>query len=272
MNAVGRADDEVLAQRFRELRSTGDREVRNKLVEEHRGLAVALARRFEHRGEPLDDLVQVAMVGVLKAVERFDPDRGVGFGAFAVPTVIGELKRHFRDTTWSVRVPRPTKELHLRAGNVAATLQHELGRPPTVPEIAHALGVDVDALLEAMEAGSAYRSGSLDAPGGGEGSSTVGDLLPGDDDPAARAERQLLVRQLLDVLPERSRKVVYLRFFEDRTQTEIAEAVGISQMHVSRLLRQALALMASNAAAAESGLERGETDADAPRTRQPGAA
>src|SRR2546423_13255234 len=148
---------------FRRLRETGDRSLRNELIEEHRWVAVHCARRFDHRGEPLDDLIQVGQLGLLKAVERFDPDVGVSFASYAIPTGMGELRRHFRDATWAIKVPRRVKDLHVDLGNAVDFLSAENGRPPTPVEIADHLGVTVDAVLEAMEAGGAYRTAPLTA-------------------------------------------------------------------------------------------------------------
>jgi RNA polymerase sigma-B factor len=242
-----RSDDAVDQHEiFRRYRTTGDRAIRNQIIEEHRGLAITLARRFEGRGEPLDDLIQVAQVGILKAVERFDPERGVPFAAFASPTVQGELRRHFRDTTWSVKVPRDTKDLAVRLPRVVEELSGELGRSPSIPELAQRLGSSVDETLGALEAASAYRAGSLDAPvrAGGESTplaATVGSI----DVELTRTEASETVRVLLATLPERERRIVELRFFGDRTQSEIAAEVGISQMHVSRLLRRALQMLST---------------------------
>src|SRR5215470_6449544 len=154
---------QILRDKFVEYRRTGDRKLRNELIEAHKSLASHLARRFANRGEPFDDLLQVAYLGMLKAVERFDPDRNLEFSTFATATVEGELKRHFRDRTWSIRVPRRPQELHLRLGNAINDLSQRLKRPPRVAELAAELGVDEDAVLEAMEVGGAYRSASLDA-------------------------------------------------------------------------------------------------------------
>ena len=148
--------------RFVEYRRTADRRLRNELVEEHRWLAEVAARRFKNRGEPLEDLTQVALLGLVKAVERFDPEFGTAFSTFAMPTLLGELRRHFRDTTWAVHVPRAAKELHLKVAPVVARLAQELGRSPQPAEVAAALDITVDAVLEAAETGNAYRSGSLD--------------------------------------------------------------------------------------------------------------
>jgi RNA polymerase sigma-B factor len=214
---------------FAAYRAEGDEAHRNRLVERYSGLAVSLARRFEHRGVPLDDLVQVAQIGVLNAVERFDTDRGIAFTTFATATVLGELKRYFRDKTWAVKVPRGIKELHIRIGPALEDLRQRLGRSPTIAEIAAHLDASEEDLLEAMEAGAAYRPDSMDARS---------IVPPREDDEVV--ETRVTVRALMAQLPDRERTVVYLRYFEDLTQAEIAAQVGVSQVHVSRLLRQAL--------------------------------
>lgn len=235
---------EELVEQFREYRRSGARELRNALVEEHIGFADFLARRFANRGEPIDDLRQVALIGLVKAVERFDPERGVTFTSFAVPTITGEIKRHFRDRTWSVRVPRNLQELTLEIERARNELGHALGRSPTVSEIARHLDATDEEVLEGLEAATLYRSGSLDAPvPGGEGR-TVGDRIPAVVDEQAEAENRTLVRQLLERLPLRERRIVYLRYFEGLTQNEIADRMGISQMHVSRLLAKSLEQLA----------------------------
>ena len=225
---------------FAGYRASGDEALRNGLVERYGGLAVSLARRFEHRGVPLDDLVQVAQIGVLNAVERYDPDRGASFTTYATATVLGELKRYFRDKTWAVRVPRGVKELHLRVGPALAELRQLLGRSPTITEIAHHLNSSEDDLLEAMEAGAAYRPDSMDASSRDGDRPTLADRFspPTNDDDLV--DTRVTVRALMAQLPDRERTVVYLRYFEDLTQAEIAERVGVSQVHVSRLLRRAL--------------------------------
>jgi RNA polymerase sigma-B factor len=181
------------------------------------------------------------MLGILKAVERFDPGRRIPFSSFASRTVNGEIKRYFRDRTWAVRPPRTTQERHLDLRRASAVLGAQLGRPPTVPELANELDISEDEVLEAMEAGAAYRATSLDArrPGDEDGT-TLSERLPGDEPPSRPVELRLLVGQLLETLTEREAEIVRLRFFEELTQTEIAERVGISQMHVSRLLRRCL--------------------------------
>jgi len=225
--------------RFADYKRTRDRALRDALVAEHRDLAHAIASRYMGRGEPSDELEQVALIGLLKAIERFDPDMGVPFGGFATPTIRGELKRHFRDRTWSVRVPRRLQELRVDVRTAADTLAQTLGRSPTVREVAESMGETPDTVLEAMAASSAYRSQSLQASTSDDGP-TAADRLASEDDDHERAELRLMIRDGMATLPEREAEIVRLRFEEDLTQSEIAEAIGISQMHVSRLLRRAL--------------------------------
>src|SRR6478752_5421268 len=233
-----------LRAKFVEYRQTGERRLRNELIEAHKSLASHLARRFANRGEPFDDLLQVAYLGMLKAVERFDPDRNLEFSTFATATVEGELKRHFRDKTWSVRVPRRPQELHLRLGNVINELSQRLARAPRVPEVAAELGVSEEEVLEAMEVGGAYRSASLDTRAGEKSEPTAIERRLGAEDRGFDiAEHRVLLETVLADLSERERTIVELRFFEEKTQTEIAEEVGISQMHVSRLLARTLMQM-----------------------------
>ena len=233
--------EQRLDERFARYRRTGDRRLRDELVEEHAPLAHFLAGRFANRGEQRDDLVQVALVGLFKAVERFDPGRGLQFSTFATPTILGELKRHFRDRGWAVRVPRRVQELHLQLGRIVSALGQEEGRSPTPAEVAERAGVSEEAVLEAMEAGSLYRLVSLDGSvtpddEGGELSACLGD----DDPEFERIEHRSEIEELLEALPARERRIVELRFFESMTQSEIAERVGVSQMHVSRLLTRSL--------------------------------
>jgi len=231
-------DSEVLA-RFVEYRRSGDRRLRNALVEEHRGIAERLARQYADRGEPLDDLVQVATLGLLKAVERYDPERGIAFIGFASPTISGELKRHFRDKTWSVRVPRRAQELRMQLHAATDTLHQRLGRTPTLQELASHLEVSTDDVLAAMEAAAAYRATPMSAFATDDDRSPLERRLG--HDPSDETERGVLLEQLLATLPEREATIVRLRFFDDLTQNEIAKRLGISQMHVSRLLRRSLA-------------------------------
>lgn len=220
-------------------RAGTDRSARDALVARHRPLAASLARRYLGFGEPLDDFVQVASIGLLKAINRFDHSRGVSFVAFATPTIVGELKRHFRDRGWAVRVPRRLQEHALQVRRTMGELSQELGRSPTVEEIATATGMSSDDVLEASDAMLAYVTTSLDAPLAEN--MTLGETLPANEDhdlEAAEAWADLAVH--IDRLPDRERRILVLRFFRGLTQTEIAEEVGVSQMHVSRLLARAL--------------------------------
>lgn len=229
---------------FRRYRRDRDRKVRNEIVERHHGLAVAIARRYANRGESVDDLTQVALVGLLKSVERYDPDRGVKFSSFAGPTISGEVKRHFRDKTWRIRVSRSHQDLSHLARERIAALTQSLGRTPRMSEVAADLEVDVDDLLAALEAREAYRPASLDLPTP-EGDSTLGDRL-GERDADLDATVDLVaLRELVADLPDRERTILRLRFEEELTQSEIADQTGISQMHVSRVLRRTLRLLRS---------------------------
>lgn len=226
---------------FRAYRETGDRAIRNRLVEAHRGLAASIANDYRGRGVELDDLVQIAMLGTLKAVERFDPARGIPFSSFASRTVNGEIKRYFRDRTWAVRPPRSAQERHLDLRRARAALSSRLGRPPTILELAGELDISADQVLDALEAGAAYQATSLDARRtGDDDNSPLADRLPGDEAASHPVELRVLVDQLLDTLPEREASILRLRFYEELTQSEIAERLGISQMHVSRLMRRCL--------------------------------
>jgi RNA polymerase sigma-B factor len=217
---------------------------RDRIVERCLPLADHIARRFDGRGEPRDDLVQVARVGLVNAVIRFDVEAGSDFVSFAVPTIMGEVRRHFRDNSWSVKVPRRLKELHLRLGAATADLSQRLGRAPTASELAYELDMDRDEVIEGLVAGSSYNTLSIDSSGGGSGSEdapAIADTLGDIDTSLDQIENRESLRPLLAALPERERTVLLLRFFESLTQTQIAERVGISQMHVSRLLAKSLA-------------------------------
>jgi RNA polymerase sigma-B factor len=234
-------DEADVLDRFARFRRSGDRVLRNRLIEDHRWVAVHCARRFSNRGEPLDDLIQVGMLGVLKAVERFDPEVGVSFTTYAIPTVLGELRRHFRDTTWALRVPRRIKDLHVELGSAVDFLTGEKGRAPRIDELADHLGVSQDDVLETMEASGAYRAGPLVGPGDAERDAGIESEAVGETDTdLVLADDRLTVRTMLRGLEPRERRIVYLRFFEGLSQLEIAEAVGVSQVHVSRLLRASL--------------------------------
>ena len=220
----------------------GDREARDALVERFLPLARQLARRYQRGSEPFDDLVQVASLGLLKAIDRFEPGRETAFSSFAVPTILGELKRHFRDRGWSVRVPRDLQEMSVRVERVTEELAGELGRAPTPAEIATHIGVTTEQVLEAREAAGAYRAISLDRPRDEDDESDgMGDSMGIEDPGFGLAEDAATVERLMSVLTEREREVLRLRFAEDLTQSEIGARVGVSQMHVSRLIRQAVA-------------------------------
>ena len=241
-------DRHELRSKLEEYAQTGDNVLRDEIVGSQVGLAEYLARRFKNRGEPIEDLIQVALLGLLKAVERFDPSRGLEFSTFATPTIVGELKRHFRDKGWAVRVPRRVQELHLRMGTVVNSLSQELGRSPTIPEIARRAEVSVDEVLEAMEAGRAYRFSSIDAPAGDDDDRAPGPVaaqLGEDEIGLEEVEQRMLLSPLISSLPKREQMIIHLRFFRGMTQSEIAARLGISQMHVSRLLARSLASCAS---------------------------
>ncbi len=226
---------------FTEFARHRDPTLRARLVEGHLGLAEYLARRFSNRGEPLDDLVQVASLGLLKAIDRFEPARGVEFSTYATHTIVGELKRHFRDKGWAVRAPRRMQELYLRLGKVVSTLSQELGRSPTIPELATEAQVSEEEVLEALEAGQAYRFASLDATSSGEDDGDTLSSQLGEEDPQLLdAEHRAALSPLMKRLPPREQAILHLRFFEGMTQSEIAARLGISQMHVSRLLARSL--------------------------------
>ncbi len=233
---------------FRELASVEDhssefQRQRDKIVERCLPLADHIARRFEGRGEPRDDLVQVARVGLVNAVARFDVDAGSDFVSFAVPTIMGEVRRHFRDNSWSVKVPRRLKELHLRLGTATAELSQRLGRAPTATELAEELEMDRAEVVEGLVAGSSYNTLSIDSGSGSaedDDARAIADTLGDVDASLDRIEDREALRPLLEGLPERERMVLVLRFFDSMTQTQIADRVGISQMHVSRLLAKSL--------------------------------
>lgn len=242
-NRAGRGGEKrALDPRFAEYHKTGDRKLRNEILEDHRWLAVHCARRFAHKGEPLDDLVQVAMLGMVKAIDRFDPHYGVMFTTFGVPTIVGELRRHFRDKTWTLHVPRRAKELYQVVTGVVDELHQTLGRSPTVPEIAERAGVSVEDALNALEVSGCYRGVPLAPPSDDD---TADAITLGNVDPGFGAtEAKLTVHTLLKALPtERERLIVKLRFVDELTQSQIAEKVGVSQVQISRLLRASLEKM-----------------------------
>jgi RNA polymerase sigma-B factor len=217
-------------------------DIRNDLVALYMPLVRFLARRYRDRGEALEDLLQVGAVGLIKSVDRFDPNRGVVFSTFATPTILGEIKRHFRDKAWMVRVPRQLQELKGRLGTAREELAHQLGRSPTIAELAEFLDLTQEQVLEGFDAANAYSAVSIDAPVVGDGSvgASIEDKLGAEDGALDLVERRHCVAPLLDALPERERQIIFLRFFREKTQAEIAEELGLSQMHVSRLLSQTL--------------------------------
>ena len=222
------------------------RRARDELVTLHLPLVHFLARRFRDRGEPLEDLVQVVTIGLIKAVDRFDPQRGVEFSTYATPTIVGEIKRHFRDKGWAIRVPRRLQELRISLGRATAELSQKSGRAPTVGELAAHLGVSEDEVIEGLEGAQAYSTTSLDAHVGGtdgDESPSLVDRLGGDDLDLEAVEYRESLKPLLAALPSRERRILALRFFHGMTQSEIAAEVGISQMHVSRLLAKSLATL-----------------------------
>jgi RNA polymerase sigma-B factor len=228
---------------LRAYRERGDDEARRELIEQHMPLVRALARRYAGRGEPLEDLVQVGSIGLIKAIDRFDVNRGVELTTYAIPTIVGELRRHFRDKSWALHVPRRLKELNLKLSRLMEDLTAQLGRSPTVAELAEAAGVEEEEVIDALESSHAYTSRSLSAL-----SDEDSDLDPlqwlGAEEPAYdTAEDRHLLATGLAALDDRERRIVHLRFYEGLTQSQIAREVGISQMHVSRLLRRALEKM-----------------------------
>jgi RNA polymerase sigma-B factor len=231
--------DRLLFERYLERRDPADREM---LVERFLPLARQLARRYQRAEEPFDDLFQVACLGLVKAIDRFDLSRDVAFSSYAVPTILGEIKRYFRDRTWSVRVPRDLQELALRVDRKVAELSTALRRQPTVAEIAAAVNVTEEEVLEALEASGAYRATSLELPRGGEDDAgeTLGDTVGTTEEGFGLAEDRATLAALLRAVTPREREVLRLRFEEDLTQAEIGERIGVSQMQVSRIIRQSL--------------------------------
>jgi RNA polymerase sigma-B factor len=238
------------AERFSAYLRHHDRRLRDQLFVDYLPLADSCARRYRRRGEPDDDLMQVAGIGLLKAIDRYDPGRGTCFSSYAVPTIVGELQRHFRDHGWTVRPPRGLQEDVLRMERERAMLQTRLGREPTAGQLAAAVGSSVEEVLEAREAARARGGTSLDAPLGDDEGATVGDLFGGDDDGFERIDTALLADALIATLPERDQIIVRLRFGEELTQHEIGKRIGCSQMQVSRLLRAALTRLRAEARAA----------------------
>jgi RNA polymerase sigma-B factor len=222
----------------------GDEKARDRLVERYMPLVRSLAARYAGRGEPQEDLVQVGSIGLLLAIERFDTDRQVQFTTYAVPTIVGEIQRHFRDRAWALHVPRRMKELSVRLTRTIESETAQHGRAPTIAELAQATGAEEDEVVEALQTSEAYSTRSLSQPLGRQGEDeTMQDVLGTEDEGFGEVEDSVLVEAGLEALDERERRIVELRFFDGLTQSEIAARVGISQMHVSRLLRRALQVM-----------------------------
>jgi RNA polymerase sigma-B factor len=215
--------------------------LRERIVEMHRPLAMEIARRYRYRGEPLEDLLQAAYVGLMKAVNGFDPTLGHAFRGYAVVTMTGEVKRHFRDRTWAIRVPRLYQERRSELNRLVADLSQDLGRSPTVAELAAKMNISEEDVLLTLDASAAYSTLSLDAPlGTDDDAASLGDVIPEDDDTLSTMVDREAVKPLIDALPSREKHILLLRFFGNMTQAEIAAEFGISQMHVSRILRKVL--------------------------------
>jgi RNA polymerase sigma-B factor len=234
---------------FRAYLEHGDLAARERLVERFLPLARQLARRYGAAGEPLDDLVQVASLGLVKAVDRYELDRGTAFSSFAVPTILGEIKRHFRDTGWTVRVPRAIQERRIKVNRAVPTLTARLGRSPTPAEIAEHIDATAEDVLEALEAAVAYEPVSLNSNPGGDDEDDGWAQAVGAEDPGYElVEQSVTLAPAMRALPPRERLILHMRFVEDMTQSQIAEKIGISQMHVSRLIRKALEAVREKAA------------------------
>jgi RNA polymerase sigma-B factor len=249
---ASRAED----RRLMLLHRDGDSRARDALIERHLSLARNLALRYRRAAEPLDDLYQVASVGLIKAVDRWDPDRGYAFSSYAVPTILGELRRYFRDTTWAVRPPRDLLELTMTVERTRRDLGAAIGREPTADELAEHLGRPTEAVLEAVEAAGSRCAASLDGPvldDAGEGS-TVGDQIGGEDHAYQEAEARATVERLTKVLDARAREILRLRFEEDLLQAEIAERMGCSQMQVCRVIRSSLERLNAYAGGGEDAI------------------
>ena len=249
-----RIDDKILLRKYHE---EGDLAAREKLIEQYMSLVRSLARRYSYRGEQLEDLVQIGAIGLIKAIDRFDVDRGVELTTYATPNIIGEIKRHFRDKGWSVRVPRGLQELNVQLSRLMEQLTVQLGRSPTIPELAKAAGVEEEQVLEALESGRAYTSLSLSAGGGGDDDDLDPlESLGTEEHQYEVSEDRAVLAPGFRVLDERERRILHLRFFDGLTQSQIAQQVGISQMHVSRLIRRALEKIRAEIAADELDPDR----------------
>jgi RNA polymerase sigma-B factor len=244
--------DKALLRRYHE---QGDLAAREQLIEQYMSLVRSLARRYSYRGEQLEDLVQIGAIGLIKAIDRFDVNRGVELTTYATPNIIGEIKRHFRDRGWSVRVPRGLQELNIQLSRLLEELTVQNGRSPTIPELAKAAGVTDEEVLEALESGRAYTSLSLSAGSGShdeDGELDPLESLGTEEHQYEVSEDRAVLAPGFRVLDERERRILHLRFFEGLTQSQIAQQVGISQMHVSRLIRRSLEKIREEIAAEQS--------------------
>jgi len=251
-----RIDDKILLRRYHE---DGDLQAREQLIEQYMSLVRSLARRYSYRGEQLEDLVQIGAIGLIKAIDRFDLERGVELTTYATPNIIGEIKRHFRDKGWSVRVPRGLQELNVQLSRLVEQLTVQYSRSPTIPELAKAAGVEEELVLEALESGRAYTSLSLSVGGGGGGDDDDLDPLESlgtEEHQYEVSEDRAVLAPGFKALDERERKILQLRFFDGLTQSQIAQQVGISQMHVSRLIRRSLEKIRETIAEDEESLAR----------------
>ena len=250
-----RIDDKILLRRYHE---HGDLQAREKLIEQYMSLVRSLARRYAYRGEQLDDLVQIGAIGLIKAIDRFDVNRGVELTTYATPNIIGEIKRHFRDKGWAVRVPRGLQELNVQLSKLMEQLTVQLGRSPTIPELAKAAGVEEEQVLEAIESGRAYTSLSLSVGGGGGEDDDLDPLesLGTEEHGYEVSEDRAVLAPGFKSLDPRERMILQLRFFDGLTQSQIAQQVGISQMHVSRLIRRSLEKIRETIAADEESIAR----------------
>jgi RNA polymerase sigma-B factor len=250
-------NDKILLRRYHE---QGDLQAREQLIEQYMSLVRSLARRYSYRGEQLDDLIQIGAIGLIKAIDRFDLDRGVELTTYATPNIIGEIKRHFRDKGWSVRVPRGLQELNVQLSKLIEQLTVQLARSPTIPELAKAAGVEEEEVLEALESGRAYSSLSLSQGGGNEDGEEIDplEMLGELEHQYEVSEDRAVLAPGFKALDERERAILHLRFFEGLTQSQIAAQIGISQMHVSRLIRRALEKIRAEIAADERDPDRSQ--------------
>ncbi len=245
-------NDKALLRRYHE---HGDLAAREQLIEQYMSLVRSLARRYAYRGEPLDDLVQIGAIGLIKAIDRFDLERGVELTTYATPNIIGEIKRHFRDKGWSVRVPRGLQELNVQLSRLIEQLTVQFARSPTIPELAKAAGVEEELVLEALESGRAYSSLSLSSGGGSDEDGELDPLesIGTEEHQYEVSENRAVLAPGFRALDDRERTILHLRFFEGLTQSQIAQQVGISQMHVSRLIRRSLEKIREEIAADDGG-------------------